>query len=180
MAQAVDLQLIVTALAWHRASGRIRHNNIPDDPSTESERRQIFFASAIGLPTFFVRADTKNILLRRILAGTKEQRHSRRKEYRVGVEAWKRACLAVLQAEQTDFFATGTVKKNMLRQTLILSPLPITGRSGNRPHQKNAAPLLVLDGTELDGSDEKGVYYHDQCSDRKKENCHEHENNSIQ
>ncbi len=123
MSQAVNLQLIVTALAWHWvASGRIRHHHIPDDPSTESERRQIFFAAAIGLPTFFVRADTRNILLRRILAGTKDQRHSRRyKGYiRVGVEAWKRACLAVLQAEQTDFFATGAVRQTLADMESLL------------------------------------------------------------
>lgn len=30
----------------------------------------------------------------------------------------------------------------------------------NEPSAQKNAPLLVLDGTELDGSDEKGVYYH--------------------
>ncbi|MBU1137822.1 MAG: hypothetical protein KKA76_02480, partial [Proteobacteria bacterium] len=99
MAQAVNLQLIVTALAYHWvATGKIRHHHIPDDPFTESERRQIFFASSIGLPTFFVRAETGNHLLRKILARTKGQRHSRRyKGYvRVGVEAYKKACLDML------------------------------------------------------------------------------------
>lgn len=71
MARAVNLQHIVTALAYRWvASGKIRHRHIPDDPFTESERRQIFFASSIGLPTFFVRAETGNQLLRMILART--------------------------------------------------------------------------------------------------------------
>ncbi|WP_456385072.1 hypothetical protein [Desulfolithobacter sp.] len=123
MAQAVNLQLIVTALAWHWVStGTIRHHHIPDDPFTESERRQIFFASAIGLPTFFVRADTRNILMRRILAKTKGQRHSRRyKGYiRVGIKAWKQACLALLKEEHTDFFATEAVQQTLADMKSLL------------------------------------------------------------
>jgi hypothetical protein len=79
MARAVDLQVLITALAFkYQAQGRITHADIPDTPSIESERRQIFFGAAIGIPTFFVRRDTPNQLMRAILARTKRSRASRR------------------------------------------------------------------------------------------------------
>ncbi|MCB2187011.1 MAG: hypothetical protein KQJ78_11380 [Deltaproteobacteria bacterium] len=79
LAQAVNLQLLVTALAQQQmARGRLAHAMIPDHPEVESERRQIFFGAAIGLPTFYVREDTPNRLLREILALTEGTRPSRR------------------------------------------------------------------------------------------------------
>ena len=63
-ARSVDLQTLVTQMAYRWViEGTVTHADIPDDPCTESERRQIFFASAIGVPTVFLRADTKNKLL---------------------------------------------------------------------------------------------------------------------
>jgi hypothetical protein len=79
LARAVNLQTIVTALAYEWViKGEVTHDHIPDDPGTESERRQIFFAAAIGLPTVFIRADTRNQMLRRILALVERQRPSHR------------------------------------------------------------------------------------------------------
>ena len=101
-AQAVNLQTLVCALAcaWVQ-NGRIDHSHIPDDPHTESERRQIFFAAAIGLPTVFVRADTPNRLLRRILGLVEHQRPSRRYRgmVRIEIASYRRACLALLRGE---------------------------------------------------------------------------------
>ena len=99
-AQSVDLQTLVTQMAYRWViDGTISHADIPDDPCTESERRQIFFAAAIGVPTVFIRADTKNLVLRRIIAQVAQQRLSRRyKGYlRVEVAAYQLACLEVLQ-----------------------------------------------------------------------------------
>ena len=68
---AVGLQALITALAFkYQAQGRMTHAHIPDEPFIESERRQIFFGAAIGIPTFFVRSETSNELLRAILART--------------------------------------------------------------------------------------------------------------
>ena len=101
-AQAVNLQTLVCALAcaWVQ-NGRIDHSHIPDDPHTESERRQIFFATAIGLPTVFVRADTGNRVLQRILGLVEHQRPSRRYRgmVRIELDSYRRACLALLRAE---------------------------------------------------------------------------------
>ena len=114
MAKAVNLQFFVTALAYRWvATGRIRHHHIPDDPFTESERRQIFFAASIGLPTFFVLADTNNRLLRKILARVKGQRHSRRyKGYiRVKIDAYKKGCMEMLLKESTALFDSPEIRE---------------------------------------------------------------------
>ncbi len=101
-ALAVNLQTVVTELAYRWIiDGRVTHADIPDDPCTESERRQIFFAAAIGVPTVFIRADTRNQVLRRIIALVARQRPSRRYNgyLRIEVAAYQRACLTLLQQE---------------------------------------------------------------------------------
>jgi hypothetical protein len=56
MGPAVTLQNLLYLLAFkYIVTGQISHEHIPDDPSVESERRQVVFGAAIGLPTFFVR-----------------------------------------------------------------------------------------------------------------------------
>ncbi|HEY7746761.1 MAG TPA: hypothetical protein VIA07_10515 [Desulfuromonadales bacterium] len=102
---AVSLQVLVTALAFKfMAQGSLTHRQIPDDPVSESERRQIFFGSAIGLPTFFVRRDTRNLFLRRILKRTRHVRASRRYPgyLRVLNHEYRRALLAVLLDDGAD------------------------------------------------------------------------------
>ncbi|MCX7981752.1 MAG: hypothetical protein N2572_02430 [Syntrophales bacterium] len=79
MGRAVDLQNLITALAMqYIAQERLDHPHIPDDPFIESERRQVLFGTAVGLPTFFVRSDTKNLFIKRIISKTKRIRASRR------------------------------------------------------------------------------------------------------
>lgn len=79
VAEAANLQTLVTALAYKLIfQGSYTHRHIPDDPSVESERRQIFFCSAIGIPTFYVRHDTGNLFLKRIIERTQDVRYSRR------------------------------------------------------------------------------------------------------
>jgi hypothetical protein len=100
---AVNLQTLVTAISYRWVlEGRVTHADIPDDPCTESERRQIFFASAIGLPTVFIRANTNNRLLKRILSKVDRQRPSRRYRgyVRIKVNAYQQACLDILRSEE--------------------------------------------------------------------------------
>jgi hypothetical protein len=79
MATAVDMQILITAMAFKLIlRGDVNHGHIPDDPFVESERRQVFFGSAIGIPTFYVRIGTPNIFLKNILQRTKGLRQSRR------------------------------------------------------------------------------------------------------
>jgi hypothetical protein len=123
MSMAVNLQVMITALAYHWvATGTIRHHHIPDNPFIESERRQIFFATSIGLPTFFAHADTKNHLLRRILSRVQGQRHSRRyKGYiRVEVAGYQQACLQTISEEGGWLLEAAGVKEELAKMKAIL------------------------------------------------------------
>ena len=102
MAAATDLQRLVTALAYQYVlSGAVTHADIPDTPEVESERRQIFFGSAIGLPTFFVHGRTSNRFMQRILSRTARTRESHRYPGRTRVYhlEYRRALVAVLEQD---------------------------------------------------------------------------------
>jgi hypothetical protein len=72
---AVSLQQLITAFACQSViDQKITHRHIPDTPVVESERRQILFGAAIGIPTFFVQKQTPNVLMQSIL---KEVVHTR-------------------------------------------------------------------------------------------------------
>ena len=105
MGQAVGLQNLLYLLAFkYIASGRITHDHIPDDPFIESERRQIVFGAAIGIPTFFIRQDTGNEMMKRILEKTADVRASRRYPgyHRVRNLEYRRALLQVLREDAQD------------------------------------------------------------------------------
>jgi hypothetical protein len=105
MGRAADLQWLVTALAYREAlSGRTTHADIPDAPVIESERRQVIFGSAIGIPTFFVLKQTANRFLLRILQRTAEVRPSRRYPgyLRVRQDCFRQALLTHLRTEAAD------------------------------------------------------------------------------
>jgi hypothetical protein len=79
MANAVNLQTLVTALAFKWILDQeVSHADIPDTPNIESERRQIFFGAAIGLPTFFVSLRTRNRFMQRLLPEIRRTRPSNR------------------------------------------------------------------------------------------------------
>jgi hypothetical protein len=102
MSRAVDLQILVTALAFKlQIEGRLTHADLPDQPFVESERRQIFFAAALGLPTFFVKRDTPNRVLQDLLKRTTKTRVSRRYAgyVRVQLEDFRQALWQTLQDE---------------------------------------------------------------------------------
>ena len=114
--QAADVQNLVTALAFQYVlEGRVTHGDIPDDPSTESERRQIFFGTAIGIPTFFVHARTANRFLARIVGQTPKTRLSHRyTDYRrVYNLEYRRTLLEILKRD-----AAGLVEMLGLGETL--------------------------------------------------------------
>jgi len=105
MGRAADLQNLLNVLAFkYIADGTALHDHIPDDPFVESERRQIIFGSAIGIPTFFVRHDTKNLFLRRIIEKAAKVRSSRRYPgyLRVYNLEYRKALLKVLREDAPD------------------------------------------------------------------------------
>ena len=130
---AVNLQVLVTALAFkYMAQGRLTHRQIPDDPEIESERRQIFFAVAIGVPTFFVRRDTRNLFLRRILKRTRHVRASRRYPgyLRVMTQEYRRALLALLFDDGADLVEALGLSETLRELSLRLEAPDHHGAAG--------------------------------------------------
>ena len=102
---AVNLQALITALAFrYIAGGRATHADIPDRPFVESERRQIVFGNAIGIPTFFVESQGRNRFLLCLLEGAKGVRRSHRYPGRLRVEQceYQRLLLKTLRNDAQD------------------------------------------------------------------------------
>ena len=79
MSDAADLQQLITAFAYSKVlKGEITHESIPDDPVTESERRHIFFSSAIGLKTVNIREKNPCAFIRDIVSLAEKIRPSKR------------------------------------------------------------------------------------------------------
>jgi hypothetical protein len=105
MDQAVNLQNLIYLLAFkYIATGQISHEDIPDDPFIESERRQIIFGSAIGIPTFFVNRNTGNAFLKRIIEKTQRVRSSHRYNgyNRIYNIEYRRALLNIIRDDAAD------------------------------------------------------------------------------
>ncbi len=105
MGAAAGFQTLITALAYkYILGGEITHRDIPDDPTLESERRQVFFGAAIGIPTFYVHKHTRNRFLQRIVTRTRRTRLSRRYPgyIRVYNEEYRRALLSVIREDGPD------------------------------------------------------------------------------
>jgi hypothetical protein len=133
MAPAVGLQNLLCALAYRlMASGKITHAEIPDGPTIESERRQVVFDCAIGLPTFFVHHDTPNRLLRAILSRTEGIRSSRRYPgyWRVATDEYRRGLLRYICDNAPDLVEALDMEQHLADLTgRINDP---KGRSANR------------------------------------------------
>ncbi|MBN2466691.1 MAG: hypothetical protein JXD19_00955 [Deltaproteobacteria bacterium] len=116
MAAAVDVQNLVTALAMkYIVEGRVAHAHIPDSPLIESERRQVVFGAAVGIPTFFVRRDTLNQFLLRIISRTRRLRPSRRYPgyLRVYNREYRRTLIDILREDAADL-----IDMMQMRQTV--------------------------------------------------------------
>jgi len=105
MGRAVDLQNLLHALAYKYISqGTVTHTHIPDDPFIESERRQIIFGCAINIPTFYIRQNTGNQFLRKIVKKCERTRSSRRYPgyVRLYHKEYCRALIRILQEDAAD------------------------------------------------------------------------------
>ncbi len=169
MGRAADLQVLITALAQkYIYSQAVDHAMIPDYPSVESERRQIFFCTAIGIPTFFVKTHTRNQFLLKILKTTAKTRASRRYPgyTRVLVKEYQRALIQVIRQDGADLVeafnlsfhlddlerrisspathaAWGRITSGILSDTTKNSPMAMPGRAFNsRAEQYYGKTLL--------------------------------------
>jgi len=162
MGQAVDLQNLIYLLAFkYIATGQISHEDIPDDPFIESERRQIIFGSAIGIPTFFVNRNTGNTFLKRIIEKTQRVRSSRRYTgyTRIYNIEYRRALLELIRSdaadliemlgmretirdleyrinEPDDFAASGKLTSGILNQANTQSPMTLPADTFNQEAEK--------------------------------------------
>lgn len=116
MAGAVDLQNLITALASRYVlDGVVTHNDIPDTPFIESERRQVFFATAAGVPTVYIKENTTNTLMHKILGHAEKKRHSRRYKgfIRVPVTSYKSALYQILVQDGSDLIEQLNMQSQM-------------------------------------------------------------------
>ena len=149
MAEAVDLQNLITALASkYVLAGKITHSDIPDRPSIESERRQIFFCSAIGIPTFYVRKDSGNRFIKKILAGVGEQRNSRRYNgyIRVKVDDYLRGLVKIIRADGADLIDSMKLQARMESLTERLAD-----------KTRSSSSVLIDGALKLTGGKKKGM-----------------------
>jgi hypothetical protein len=102
---AATLQVLLSALALQYIfRDGIRHGDIPDTPRIESERRQIFFSAAIGIPTFYIHRQSSNQFLGRLLEEVRATRFSHRYPgyIRVKLDEYRWALVRVLRREARD------------------------------------------------------------------------------
>lgn len=157
MGDATNLQALLSCLAFkYMLTNQVSHLSIPDDPTIESERRQIFFGSAIGIPTFFVSKNTRNQFMLKILKKTARIRSSRRYPgyFRIYHLEYKKALIKLLKEDAADLIemmgvqktidglsrrleswnecsAAGRLIRGILNETGALSPMELPGDEFN-------------------------------------------------
>jgi hypothetical protein len=162
MGQAVNLQNLIYLLAFkYIATGQISHESIPDDPFIESERRQIIFGSAIGIPTFFVHQNTGNSFMRHIIKKTHRVRSSSRYSgyNRVHNIDYRRVLLDIIRDDAADiiemlgmretindlecrinepdrFAASGKLTRGILDHVGVKSPMTLPATTFNQATEK--------------------------------------------
>jgi hypothetical protein len=102
LGHAAALQVLLSALAFQYIfRDGIGHAAIPDTPRIESERRQIFFSAAIGIPTFYVHRRSRNRFLERLLKEVPHTRFSRRYPgyIRVKLDAYRLTLVRILRRD---------------------------------------------------------------------------------
>jgi hypothetical protein len=158
LGEATSLQALITALAFqYILKGEVSHADIPDDPTVESERRQVFFGAAIGIPTFYIRRNTDNRFLKRILQKMERTRFSRRYSgyIRGHQKEYGKALMRILEEDGAELIeamglnqtlkdlarrleeprecsALGRLTREILEQAGVSSPLKVSGEDFNR------------------------------------------------
>lgn len=105
MAPAANLQQLLLAFSYRLAiQSDVTHADIPDDPTSESERRQPFFFSAAGVPAFYLHRNTRNSFLKTLARGCKTMRPSRRHPnyVRVPIGEYRQRALEHMQQSAPD------------------------------------------------------------------------------
>nr|NJM03321.1 hypothetical protein [Desulfobacula sp.] len=130
---AADLQNLLTALSFqYILSGKVNPHMIPDTPDVESERRQVFFCSALSIPTFYVKTRTRNVFLLSILSKISKTRQSRRYPgyTRVRVKDYQKALIETIKADGRDLIRAMNLEEALsgLETRLFSSSASACGR----------------------------------------------------
>ncbi|MFP4477687.1 MAG: hypothetical protein ACLFOY_19160 [Desulfatibacillaceae bacterium] len=164
MALAAGFQTLVTAYAFQLIlQGALSHEDVPSDPFSESERRQVFFGAAIGIPSFYVRKDTKNRFLLRVLREVDGIRFSRRYPgyLRVDNREYQIALLTVLRKdapELVDVLDMGRALDDLERRVRYPDEFSVAGRLTSAILKRaGAKSAMKLSGAEFSQAAER--YY---------------------
>ena len=144
MAHAVDLQQLLLMAAYRMAlDGTVQAEDIPDDPTSESERRQPLFFAAAGLPAFYVHKQSRNGLLKQILPDCKSVRSSwRHPDYlRVPIREYREALVMWLEQNARETIAQAQAELNLVELRFRLAD------KGQQANQR------VVDGILAEGGD---------------------------
>jgi hypothetical protein len=201
MGRAADLQTLITALAYKYMALGTTHAHIPDSPSLESERRQIFFGAAIGLPTFFVRKNSNNAFLEKILRKTGGIRPSRRYPgyLRITIDEYRRALLQVIREDAADLIelmglhdtlndlewrlkdpvghsAAGRLTSGILNEVNATAPLQVDAREFNTGAERYYRTTL-----RQQHLDEAFGFFHEECEylDREPDSLNEAQRKAL-
>ena len=162
LTNAANLQTLLTSLAFkYIYSGEIGHHHIPDTPFAESERRQIFFGSAAGIPTFYIKNNTSNLFMKKILEKTLLSRNSARYPgyIRVHNTEYKKALLQIIKQDASDLIemfgfqetisdlekmiycpsehsSSARLTKGILEKAGVSDPFKLSGREFNLASEK--------------------------------------------
>ncbi len=114
--KAAAVQTLITSLAWkYIINNTVTHEHIPDTPGTESERRQIIFATAIGLPCFFIKKNTRNIFMNKIISMTRNTRGSSRYPgyLKVQTSDYLAALVKIIKTDSADLVESMNLEKTI-------------------------------------------------------------------
>jgi len=145
MAPAADLQQLLLMMAYRLAlEGAVTACDIPDDPTSESERRQPFFFAAAGLPAFYVHKNSRNELLRRILRHCKRTRSSwRHPDYlRVSIRDYREALLSWMEQNATETIDEAQAKLSLVELRFRLADETL------QAHARTVSGLMQDDGAD--------------------------------
>ncbi|MBU0994153.1 MAG: hypothetical protein KJ737_16805 [Proteobacteria bacterium] len=144
MGHAVNLQHLLTVLSYKYIFERkFDHGDIPDHPTIESERRQIFFGAAIGIPTVYVWKNTKNRFMATILKHVNRTRPSKRYNgyIRVLISEYRKALIAIIRKDAKEI-----IEILGLEDTIVDLELRITESGTHSAEGKITRGILELAG----------------------------------
>jgi hypothetical protein len=167
MAAAASLQQLLLMVSYQLAlEGTVEAWDVPDDPTSESERRQPFFFAAAGLPAFYVQKNSRNGLMKRILPHCKSMRSSWRhpdylripiREYCDALVTWleknARGTIAQAQADVTimelrfrladkGLQAHQRIVSDVMQQSGYCDPMKLSAREFNRLAEQHYREIL--------------------------------------